>query len=169
MQLAHNRSVRLRDRDRCLGPAARATLVCALLAGLSAVLLAPVVTAEEEPPICDEPVVPPGQNAVLAAMLGRGAVLPDACAFAGGQADGPVIRATYACPSGDVVFELVHPGNATAEAIQTERFALTLQSGSPSNELVDGLVGIIRSREMSFEWKLPDAPRAAEGAAENEN
>src|ERR1700690_2908971 len=112
MQPAHNHSVGLRGCGRCLGPTARAALLCALLMGFCAFPLAPVTSAEEERGVTDEPVVPPGQNGLLSAMLGRGIALPDACAFAGGQADGPIIRATYACPYGEVVFDLVHPSSA---------------------------------------------------------
>lgn len=165
MQPAHNHSVGLRGCGRCLGPTARAALLRALLIGFCAFPLAPVMKAEEEPAISDEPVVPPGQNGLMSAMLGRGVTLPDACAFAGGQADGPIIRATYACPYGAVVFVLVHPTNAAATALQTEQFALTLQSGTPSNELVEALLWLIRSREASFAWKPPPDPdHATEGA-----
>lgn len=88
----------------------------------------------------------------MAAMFGRGAMLPDGCAFAGGQADGAVIRAAYSCPSGEVVFALGHPSTAAAGSLQTERFAITLERGAPPDGLVAALLWLVRSREASFEW-----------------
>src|SRR5438552_2155631 len=95
-----------------LAPAIRVALCCASLA-------TPLFAADEERSAPNEAVVPPGQEEVMAAMFGRGAMLPAGCAFAGGQADGAVIRAAYACPSGAVVFALVHPSTGAASAIQT--------------------------------------------------
>jgi hypothetical protein len=139
---------------------ARAAVCCALLA-------APAFSAEEEPVAANELVVPPGQDDLLAAMLGRGISLPDGCAFAGGQADGAVIRAAYACPTGAVVFELVHPTSQAASNVQTASFALTLQSGSPSDALVVALMSLIHSREGSFQW-IPLADEAAVGVARDQ-
>ena len=99
-----------------------------------------------------EPVVPPGQDNLLAAMLGRGLQLPDGCAFGNGVADGAVVRVSYACPYGDVVFALVHPSSPWASDVQTDRFALTLQSGSASDALVASLMSLIRAREGAFQW-----------------
>jgi hypothetical protein len=110
------------------------------------------VTSDNE--AAEEPhaVVPPGQEELLADMLGRGATLAQGCTFAAGQADGRVIHATYACPSGHVVFVLHHPGQSPSALAETERFAITLQSGTPPNGLVDDLTSRIRSRERPFEW-----------------
>ena len=165
MRFVHNRSASLHRWTAC-GPARISFFVVAVLVVSCAFLLAPVFAMEEEPPVCDEPVVPPGQDALLAAMLGRGAALPDACTFAEGLADGPIIRARYACPSGDVVFALVHPTNAAPTSLQTERFALALQSGSASDELVGALLFLIRSGEASFDWKVPaDEAHNVDGTA----
>ncbi len=98
-------------------------------------------------------VIPPGQEDLLAEMLGRGATLPGQCEFDGGQADGPTLHATYKCATGEVVFELRHPGKAPANAIETKQFAITLQSGQPPDGLADALATLIRSHEATFEWK----------------
>src|SRR5215467_4794202 len=66
------------------------SLACA--AALGACLAGPGPALEDAAPISDEPVVPPGQDQLLATMHGRGAALPDGCKFAGGVADGPTIR-----------------------------------------------------------------------------
>jgi hypothetical protein len=126
------------------------------LAVLAALLFASTLAAEDgsldQSLDLHEPVVPPGQDQLLAEMVGRGAPLPDDCKFAGGGADGPVIQTTYTCPSGKIVFELVHPDNAGDEATLTEQFAITLKSGTPPEGLEEVLVWLIRQREADFEW-----------------
>jgi hypothetical protein len=94
-------------------------------------------------------------------MLGLGVTLAE-CKLTGGEADHAIIKATYACPGGEVAFELRHPGTAPANATRTARFAMTLRSGSPPAGLADALMSRIRSRETAFEWKLTqsDTPRS---------
>lgn len=100
----------------------------------------------------EEPVVPPGQEELLSAMLGRGSALPNGCKFAGGGADGPVIRATYTCSTGEVIVAVVHASNGAESATQTEHFAIAVESGSAPSELTDTLASLIHSREGDFEW-----------------
>ena len=144
MRLAHHRTIRFASSIGCAAFAV-------LLAGI---FLAPAFAAgggDKEPPF--EPVVPPGQDDVMAAMLGRAAVLPGECKFDGGGADGIVIRSTYRCPTGEVVYELTHPDNGDDTASTTERFAIMLRSGDPPNGLEEALVSLIRYREPQFEWQ----------------
>ncbi len=180
MQTHRNRSERFRwlpACGRCFGRAACASLVLALL--FAAVLRAvaanepsaadetdthtgtrtdtPTPVAANEPSAVDEPVIPAGQDDLLAGMLGRGAALPEQCKFAGGEVDHAVIKATYACPGGEVVFELRHPSKAPAGATETARFAITLLSGSPPAGLAEALTSRIRSGETAFEWRLPQS------------
>jgi hypothetical protein len=115
-------------------------------------LAAPAIATDEGSGAPTDAVVPPGQEELMATMLGRGATLPDDCKFSSGVADGAVIRATYSCPSGQVVYELTHPDNASDNAIQTERFAATVETGAPPVELTDVLASLIRSQEDSFQW-----------------
>lgn len=117
-----------------------------------------------------EPVVAPGNNALLADMLGRGATLPDDCKFAGGGADGPIIRGNYTCPSGDVIFELVYPDNTASPNARTERFAITVESGAPPPEMIDAVAWLVRSREGEFEWLwlTPEEDDAGENGAAGE-
>ena len=105
--------------------------------------------AEEEP----KAVIPAGQEELLAEMVGQGATLPGPCTFAAGEVERTVIKSTYKCPDGQVVFELRHPSTAPVGATYTAKFAIMLQSGSPPAGLVDALVALIRSRETAFEWK----------------
>lgn len=144
---------------RYVGSAVRATLFWALL--FAPALAANEPSASNEAPASDEVVIPVGQEAVIPAgqeellveMLGRGVTLAE-CKLTSGEVDHAIIKATYACPEGEVVFELRHPDKAPANATRTARFAITLLSGSPPAGLADALTSRIRSRETAFEWKL---------------
>src|SRR5690349_90365 len=92
-------------------------------------------------------VIPPGQEELLAAMLGKGAQLPDGCALGDGSIDGDAVRVTYHCPSGDVVLQLSHPSTRTLQSTVTNRFALTVLSGSPRRDLLAAIEALIRARE----------------------
>jgi hypothetical protein len=135
-----------------------------------ACLCVPAATANGDELPFHEPVVPPGNNTLLADMLGRGAALPDDCKFAGGGADGPIIRGNYTCPSGEVIFALVYPDNAASPNARTERFAITVESGAPPPEMIDVVASLVRSHEVEFEWLwlTPEADEAGENAAGGE-
>src|SRR5438105_71718 len=90
----------MRACHRYVGHAVRAALLCALLC-------APALAAANE--ASGTPVIPPGQEELLATMLGKGAVLPDECKLADAEVDHTTIKAKYTCPGGEVVFELAHP------------------------------------------------------------
>lgn len=122
----------------------------AVLCGILAVPALAAGGLEKEAPF--EPVVPPGQDDLMAAMLGRAAVLPGECRFDGGGADGIAIRSTYRCATGKVVYELTHPDNGDDTASTTERFAIMLRSGNPPDGLEEALVSLIKYREPEFQW-----------------
>lgn len=107
-------------------------------------------------------VIPPGHEELLAEMLGRGAALPGPCSFANGQIEADTVIASYACPTGEVVFTLRHPTKATSDATLTEQFAVAVQSGSPPAALTDELTSRIRSREGEFEWTWAGLPATRE-------
>jgi hypothetical protein len=142
-----------------------AAITCALLAS------APALADQDgtEAVADGEPAIGPGQEELLAEMLGKGATLPDACELTNGQTEYAVITATYTCDLGVVVVELVHPRQAEPTTTQTEHFAITVESGSPPESLTDALATLIRSRESEFEWtwNAPDAV-SGEGDASNE-
>jgi len=91
----------------------------------------------------------------MAQMLGKSAALPGPCTLAGGAVEHTVIKATYACPGGEVIFDLRHPSGASASATQTARFAVSVSSGSPPPGLAEALVASIRAHESSFQWRSP--------------
>jgi len=103
-------------------------------------------------------VIPPGQEEVLAGMLGRGASLPGPCNLAGAEVDHNIIKSTYNCPQGEVVFELRHPSEAPNGASQTAQFGVVLRSGTPPDGFIDALVALIRSKEGAFQWKRMEPP-----------
>lgn len=107
----------------------------------------------------DEAVIALGQDELLAEMLGKGEPLVG-CEFAGGNADGGAVRARYTCPAGTVVFQITHPSVAPRGATLTDRFAISLQSGSPPGGLAATLAARIRAREAAFQWTWLDKPRA---------
>jgi hypothetical protein len=98
-------------------------------------------------------VILPGQDDLVADIVGRGETFPGECRFSGGQVDRSLIRATYKCSGGEVVFELLHPSTAPAGATTTAQFALVLRSGAPPPGFTDALVSRVRSREGAFQWK----------------
>ena len=97
------------------------------------------------------PAIPPGEERLIASMLGRARLVRD-CKLASGGVQYTVIRATYDCPRGQVALELGHPASATDDSIQTGRFAITLLSGSPPPGFEDAVLSLIQSRETQFVW-----------------
>lgn len=75
-----------------------------------------------------------------------------------GNVNGATVVATYACAGETVAVELVHPDYAPGGAATTDRFALTIKSGTPPDGLKDDLLARIRARETKFEWKMLGPP-----------
>ena len=133
----------------------------ALAAALCALLAASVVAAGDDDHPTGEPAIPPGEEGVIAAMLGRGMMVNE-CTLIRGGVEYTVIKATYNCLAGEVTLELGHPRYATAASIQTGQFAITVQSGSPSAGFQDALASRVRSQEQNFAWSWPQGDAAAE-------
>ena len=85
-------------------------------------------------------------------MLGLGASLPGQCQLSNGDANGPMIQATYSCGESQVVFELQHPSVAPSAAPRTAQFALVLRSGTPPAGLSDAVLSLVRAHEAEFHW-----------------
>jgi len=133
----------------------------ALAALLSALLAASVVAADDDDRPAAEPAIPPGEEALIAAMLGRGMAVGE-CALIGAGVEYTVIKATYRCPGGETTLELGHPQNATVRSAQTKQFAITVESGSPPPIFQHALASRIRSHERDFQWGWQERPGAAE-------
>ena len=104
------------------------------------------------------PVIPSGQEELLAEMFGRGLELPGGCKFTGGGADPAAIHGNYACAGGEIVVELRHPSTAPSGALQTAQFAVVVRSGTPPAGFLESLATRIREREAAFHWKWLGRP-----------
>jgi hypothetical protein len=132
------------------------------LAGVFCTLLAaPVVAAGDDDDPTGNPAIPPGEEQLVATMLGRGMGL-QYCTLVRGGVEYSVIKATYSCISGEVTLELRHPRYATVTSTQTGKFAIAIQSGSPPPGFQDTLASFVRSGERDFEWSWPEHDAAAE-------
>jgi hypothetical protein len=112
--------------------------------------------------MADESFIPPGQEELVGAMLGNGVTLPGDCRLVRGNLEKTVVKATYACPSGEVVVELAHPAAVSTNAARTEKFALRVDRGTAPPDLQSVLLARIRERESQFRWTVypPTTPRA---------
>ena len=146
-------------------PESRWRMTCARGVALAAVLCVPlvasVVAADDDDYPAGDPAIPPGEEQLIATMLGRGLALHD-CTLTSGGVEYTVIKATYDCPGGEVALELGHPRNATVTSTQTGQFAITVEGGSPPPGFQDALASLIRSQEEEFEWSWPQHDAAAE-------
>jgi MYXO-CTERM domain-containing protein len=104
--------------------------------------------------MADESFIPPGQEELVGAMLGSDVALPGDCRLVSGNLEKTTIKATYACPSGDVVVELTHPAAAPANAVRTEKFALRVERGTVPADFQSVLLSRIREREGQFRWTV---------------
>jgi hypothetical protein len=102
--------------------------------------------------MAEEYVIPPGQEKLVGAMLGNGVALPDDCRLATGSIEKTIVKATYACPSGEVIVELANPTAAPADATRTKQFALRVEHGMLPPDLQNALLSRIREREAEFRW-----------------
>ncbi|MEO8603640.1 MAG: glycosyltransferase family 39 protein [bacterium] len=104
-------------------------------------------------------VIPSGQEDLLAQMLGRGVTLPGNCRFTGGGVKDPFATAEYACGDNTLTLELHERGDAAADALRTDQFAIVVRRGTPPAELLPALVASIHAHESAFEWAdLPAIP-----------
>jgi hypothetical protein len=110
--------------------------------------------------MAEDYVIPPGQEEVLGAILGKDGGLPGNCTLSAGDVEKNVVKATYACPKGDVVVELSHPDVAPASATRTQKFGVRMASGTPPPDFQDGLLARIRERETDFRWTAQPRPPA---------
>jgi hypothetical protein len=153
----------------------RTTAVLAALAlTLGSIATATRVAADQDGEAATdlgEPAIGPGQEELVAGMLGKGATLPGACELTDGHTEYSVVTATYVCGGlGVVVLELIHPRHAAPSTTQTEHFAIAVESGSPPESLTDAIAALIRARESDFEWtwNTADAPGNDTGSEEDD-
>jgi len=103
-----------------------------------------------------EVVIPPGQEAVVGAMLGGGA-LPGGCRFLGASLDRDRVVARYGCGGAPPIeIQLRHPGDraAPATAPRTRSFVLVAPPGAPA-DLVEAVRRGIEAHEGGWRWSEP--------------
>ena len=116
---------------------------------VTALLAAPRVAAAQGA----SPVIGPGQEPLLADLLGKGASLPGGCAWAGASVEETRVVSSYTCAGARVEIELRHHTDAPASAARTRCFAIQTRPASPPPPgLVDALAARIRARESEFRW-----------------
>ena len=138
----------------------------ALAAMLGTLLATSVVAAEDDDAATVDPVIPPGEEQVVADMLGRGAGLQYCTLVSGGIRDN-VISGVYNCVGNEVRVELGNLRNATATSIQTRQFAVSVQ-GSPTAGFQEDLVARVRSAEGNFQWTRPERDAPAPGGDDSD-
>jgi tetratricopeptide (TPR) repeat protein len=118
-------------------------------------LLAPASSRAQEEFV---KVIPPGNEALVAAMLGSGADLPGKCSLGGAAIDRTKIVATYACDGRKATIELVSPSSreAGAAAARTAQFALIARD-DPPKALVDDVAARVAAREKDWRWVSAEA------------
>ena len=104
------------------------------------------------------PLIRPGQEEVIARMLGRGEVLPGGCRFAQGGIEDNIVRATYACDASQLTVHMAHPSKAPDGALRTRDFAIVPVDGSAPPGFLAALTERVRRHEPEFEWLLEAGP-----------
>jgi hypothetical protein len=140
-----------------------ASAVVAACVGLAVIASPRAARADRTPPVGATStrgavVIPPGHEELFAAMLGRGATLPDGCVFATGQIEHSLVRGVYTCSGDRIVVELRHPSAAPPDAVRTPKIAIVATEGTAPAALLAALRERVREREVAFAW--PEAPKA---------
>ncbi len=107
----------------------------------------------------------PGQEEVIARMLGRGELLAGSCRMVEGAIDRTVARGTYSCGHDRVTVQLVHRSKAPDDALLAADFAVVLVEGAPPAGFVDAIAAHVRTAAPRFEWLLEAGPTPAVGEA----
>jgi hypothetical protein len=118
------------------------------------------------------PSIPPGNEALVAEMLGKGAILPGECRLVSGSIEPTFIAARYECAGAPALLELRHRSEGEGAAARTARFAIVPRSAAPP-ALVDAVAGRVAGVEEGFRWTetapatapepVPPPPAALEG------
>jgi hypothetical protein len=121
---------------------------------LVALIISPTLAAAAE-----RHVIPPGQDELVAHMLGGGEVLAGGCRLRDARIEEDHIAVSYDCDAGPAKIELDHPESAVPGAITTARFALVAK-GDGEDALLQALAARLRESETSFVWQRIDVPAA---------
>lgn len=100
-------------------------------------------------------VIEPGQEPLVLAMLGGDDPLPGGCRFDGASIEPTLIRARYACSSGNVTLLLKHLDGAPSDAIRTRMFALVAPDEPAAKAIAPLVADRVRRREDPWRWRVP--------------
>jgi hypothetical protein len=131
----------------------------AAMLGIAALVLTPALARGAR-----AAVVPPGQEDLVAEMLGRGEDVGPGCRLTAVDIEPTRIEGAYACQgqSGEARVALTYPSSSSPPAARTTReFVLSARSAPES--LLVALEERIRAREAAWRWAT-----AADGAPEGE-
>ena len=120
---------------------------------LMASLVLAVASVAFAAPASAAPVIPPGREALLADLLGKGGPdLPGPCQFVSASIESDRVVASYTCgPVRDAVsVVLLHPSAAGPGAVRAGAFSLSAPGAPPS--LVEALAGRLAQREREWTW-----------------
>jgi hypothetical protein len=138
---------------------ARLRIAVPLLAALIALGVARARAQEPSPPpdvdtarASEKHAIEAGSEELFGQMLGKGEALPGGCKLTDGSIQRTSVLATYGCGEAEVVLELMHPEDAPTGAVRTERFAVTVKSGTAPGGLVEAIADKIRAGEAKFAW-----------------
>lgn len=104
------------------------------------------------------PVIAPGQERVLGAMLGADAAWASGCELDDARVEHSSIRTSYKCPGGAVTIELGHPSTAAGDALRTRQFAVAVVGGAPPPGFVSELEARVLAHEAGFQWTWVSPP-----------
>lgn len=123
-----------------------------------------------EAPRAPTHVLPAGQEALIAAMLGGRDTLPGPCNLDRARVEGARVVAVYRCAGAEAVLELHHPDAAPAASVIAG--SLAVFAVAPRRDaLVGAVVDRVRQRGAAVRWivaatRAPvDAPRRGEVSA----
>jgi len=149
-------SVRALGAAAVCGHSARLGGICYLVFLGAVVTFGTIATADRG----SHTVVLPGQEELIADIVGSGVTLPGGCQFTGGNID-DTVRAHYACDTGPVTIQLSHRGTASSAVAETTYFRIRVIEGSPPPDLVEALVARTRAREENVRWTTVTSRRPA--------
>ena len=149
-------SVRALGAAAVCGHYARLGGICYLVFLGAVVTFGTIATADRG----SHTVVLPGQEELIADIVGSGVTLPGGCQFTGGNID-DTVRAHYACDTGPVTIQLSHRGTASSAVAETTYFRIRVIEGSPPPDLVEALVARTRAREENVRWTTVTSRRPA--------
>ncbi len=98
--------------------------------------------------------IPPGQEALVATMLGSRATFPAGCRLTGAEIRATAIRARYACDAGrSPTLELRDVEGSPEGSLRAGPFAITTPDGPAPDGLTDAVAALVRANAGAWRWQ----------------